>query len=192
MELIKSAWVEQKEIKNVMLFLTEHGVSTAYAVRIYKAYEGKSIEIVRENPYRLADDVWGVGFKTADKIAEKLGFDKERYVRCRGGILYALNELSNEGHCYAERGQLTNTAIELLGIDEGRLSMTMDDMIRMEDIIKDYNALYLPPLYYSEIGVANRLFHIQATATRKLRANSEYTTSAIQYSPAQKNAIYDI
>jgi len=121
-EMIKKAWGEQKEIKNLMLFLTEHGVSTAYAVRIYKTYSDKSIETVRENPYKLADDIWGIGFQTADKIASKLGFDKECYVRCRGGILYTLNELSNSGHCYATREQLISTAVELLEIDPDRIA----------------------------------------------------------------------
>ena len=191
--MIKKAWIEQKEIKNVMLFLTEHGVSTAYAVRIYKTYENKSIEIVRENPYKLADDIWGVGFKTADKIAEKLGFDKECYVRCRSGILYTLNELSNDGHCYAGREQLTDTAAELLGIDKSRITMTVDEMINEKSIIKDEpDALYIPPLYYSEVGAASRLFDIQTSIASKISGEINKNVdikSAIEYSDAQKDAM---
>ena len=99
-ELIKKAWQEQKEIKNVMLFLQSKGVSTAYAVKIFKTYGNESIEIVKENPYRLADDIWGIGFKTADKIAQQMGFEKNSFERCRSGIVYVLNELSNDGHCF--------------------------------------------------------------------------------------------
>ena len=202
-DMIKKAWIEQREIKNVMLFLTEHGVSTAYAVRIYKTYKDKSIEIVRENPYKLAADIWGVGFKTADKIAERLGFEKDCYVRRRGGILFALNELSNDGHCYAEREQLIQTTVKLLEVDQGLISEVIDDMIREEEIIKDEpDALYIPPLYYSEQGVVSRLDAIQSAASsidaeaiknvdilieeiQKQNAKA----SAVVYSDVQKNAI---
>lgn len=91
-DMIKKAWQEQKEIKNVMLFLQSNGVSTAYAVKIYKTYGNESINIVKSNPFRLADDIWGIGFKTADKIARQLGFDKNSFERCRSGIIYVLNE----------------------------------------------------------------------------------------------------
>ena len=202
--MIKKAWLEQKEIKNLMLFLTEHGVSTAYAARIYKAYNDESIKTVKENPYKLADDIWGIGFQTADRIAEKLGFDKECYVRCRGGILYTLNQLSNDGHCYASKEQLINTAEELLGIDPSRISTTIDKMLQGEDIIVDEpDALYIPPLYYSEIGVAHRLSDIQASPAPKIPLGIENHMEAllaniqgqntqktsIQYSDVQKNAI---
>ena len=197
--MIKKAWVEQKEIKNVMLFLTEHGVSTAYAVRIYKTYQDKSIEVVRENPYKLADDIWGVGFKTADKIAEQLGFEKECYVRCRSGVLFALNELSNDGHCYAEREQLTQTAVELLDINPENISEAIDNMILGEDIIRDEpDALYIPPLYYSELGVASRLYaihsvssKIDAGAVKNIDAliNDSPKMPGVVYSEVQKSAI---
>ena len=81
-----------------MLFLQSHEVSTSHATRIFKTYGNKSIQIVQENPYRLADDIWGIGFKTADRIAEKMGFEKDRFIRLRSGILYALNKLAENGH----------------------------------------------------------------------------------------------
>ena len=93
-EFIKKSWQEQKEIKNIMLFLQEHDVSTSHATRIYKQYGAESLSVVQSNPYRLADDIWGIGFKTADIIASKLGFEKEKYVRHRSGLLYTLNRLS--------------------------------------------------------------------------------------------------
>jgi exodeoxyribonuclease V alpha subunit len=86
--MIKESWERQKEVKNIMLFLQDHGVSTSFAAKIYKAYGNESIDKVKENPFRLADDIWGIGFKTADSIAAKLGFGKEAYVRLRSGVMY--------------------------------------------------------------------------------------------------------
>jgi len=90
---IKKAWVAQKEIKQIMLFLQEHDVSTTLAVKIFKQYGNDSINIVTENPYKIADDIWGIGFKTADTIETKLGMKKDSYVRTRSGIIYTLNQL---------------------------------------------------------------------------------------------------
>ncbi|MCP4577739.1 MAG: ATP-dependent RecD-like DNA helicase, partial [Deltaproteobacteria bacterium] len=98
--MIKTAWEEQKEIREVMLFLQTHGVSSGYATKIFKQYGDQSISVVQENPYRLATDIFGIGFITADGIAEKLGFDKQCQVRAEAGILYILHQLADEGHVY--------------------------------------------------------------------------------------------
>ena len=98
---IAESWERQKEIKNVMLFLQNHGVSTAFAAKIYRQYGNESIPKVKENPFRLADDIWGIGFKTADSIAMKLGIGKEAFIRLRSGIMYTLSELADEVHVYA-------------------------------------------------------------------------------------------
>ena len=102
-ERIKRSWSQQKEIKNIMLFLQGHDVSTSHATKIYKTYGNDSIDVVQENPYKLADDIWGIGFKTADTIAEKMGFGHEKFVRLRSGLLYTLNKLAEDGHCFATR-----------------------------------------------------------------------------------------
>ena len=91
-DAIKKGWAEQKENKNIMLFLQGKDVSTAHATRIYKQYGAESIKVVEENPYRLADDIWGIGFITADTIASKLGIEKDRFIRLRSGLLYTLNK----------------------------------------------------------------------------------------------------
>ena len=156
--MIKKAWQEQKEIKNVMLFLQSNGVSTAYAVKIFKTYGNDSINAVKTNPYKLADDIWGIGFKTADKIARQLGFDKNSYERCRSGIIFVLNELSNDGHCYAQREQLITEAQKILELEAALLNSTIDKMIEEKSVIPDVeNAIFLPPFYYSEIGTARRI-----------------------------------
>ena len=156
-ERIKKSWVEQKEIKNIMLFLQGHDVSTSHATKVYKTYGSDSIQVVRENPYRLADDIWGIGFRTADTIAEKMGFGHDRYPRLRSGIMYTLNALGNEGHCYATRDQLCKTGAELLEVDASLLSDTLDEMIRGGDVFLDGEAVYLPPFYHAEAGTARRL-----------------------------------
>lgn len=154
---IKESWEKQKEIKNIMLFLQSNGVSTSFAAKIYKAYGNESIGIVKENPYRLADDIWGIGFKTADGIAEKLGFGKCDYVRCRSGIMYTLNALADDGHVFAERDQLIQKAVELLEADNEAICSALDQMLTDNDLILDEEDIYLPPFYYAEIGTANKL-----------------------------------
>ncbi len=99
-QMVKKAWDDQKEIREVMLFLQTHGVSSGYATKIFKQYGDRSIQVVKENPYRLATDIFGIGFITADNIAEKLGFDKNSELRAEAGILYVLNQLSDDGHVY--------------------------------------------------------------------------------------------
>lgn len=195
-EMIKKAWQEQKEVKNVMLFLQSSGVSTAYAVKIYKTYGNESICIVKENPFRLADDIWGIGFRTADRIAQKLGFDKNSYERCRSGIIYVLNELSNEGHCYAAREQLVIETEKMLELDRDTINMTIDRMIEEKSIILDReDALYLPPFYFSETGSAKRIKEIVADKSRySYMATDEIIDkiqkeSGIQYDEVQVEAI---
>ncbi|MCR5324112.1 MAG: ATP-dependent RecD-like DNA helicase [Lachnospiraceae bacterium] len=168
-QMIAESWERQKEVKNIMLFLQEHQVSTSYAAKIYKQYGNESIAVMKENPYRLADDIWGIGFKTADQIANKLGFGKESYVRLRSGLMYTLSELSNEGHVYAEKQQLTDKASELLEASAETVTMTMDDMLNKGELILEKNivktdeegnvihAVYLPPFYHAEAGVASKL-----------------------------------
>ena len=189
-ERIKKSWHEQKEIKNIMLFLQSHDVSTAHATKIYKTYGESSLSVVRENPYRLADDIWGIGFRTADIIATKLGFEKEKFVRLRSGILYTLNQLANDGHCYATRDQLIQTGSELLKIGTDALQLALDEMLLQDDVITDGEAIYLLPFYYAEVGTAKRL---QAIASDKSGSAVDTTNLAetisretgMEYDPTQ-------
>lgn len=160
--MIAESWERQKEVKNIMLFLQEHGVSTAFAAKIYRQYGNESIARMRENPFRLADDIWGIGFRTADGIAQKLGFGKETYVRLRSGIMYTLSELADDGHVYAGKEQLVEKASALLEAEEGCVVMTMDQMLRDKDLLREGDAIYLPPFYYAETGTANKLRKLAA------------------------------
>lgn len=181
---IAESWERQKEIKNVMLFLQDHGVSTAFAAKIYRQYGNESIPKVKENPFRLADDIWGIGFKTADSIAMKLGIAKEAFIRLRSGIMYTLSELADEGHVYAERDQLIKKASALLEAEDTSIIMTMDQMLKDEELIREKimvpqfapnevipedaaeeiekECIYLPPFYFAEVGVANKLKKLSA------------------------------
>lgn len=161
--MIAESWERQKEVKNVMVFLQEHGVSTAFAAKIYRQYGNESINQMKENPYRLADDIWGIGFRTADIIAGRLGFGKDTYMRLRSGIMYTLGELADEGHVYASGKQLTQKASALLEADEGCIIMTVDQMIKDKDLIREEEAIYLPPFYYAEIGTAGKLRRLLET-----------------------------
>lgn len=201
-ERIKKSWVEQKEIKNIMLFLQGHDVSTSHATKIYKTYGNESIQIVQENPYRLADDIWGIGFKTADTIASKLGFGHERFERLRSGLLYTLNRLSDEGHCFATRDMLLKTGAELLEVGENLLSLTLEEMIQAEDVKTEALidgderkvAIYLPPFYFSEIGTARRLNEIYSNehgvaVTLKGLEERIQRRTGMQYDAVQLEAI---
>lgn len=165
---IQESWEKQKDIKQVMLFLQGHGVSTAYAAKIYRQYGKKSIETVEGNPYQLADDIWGIGFKTADAIASRMGYEKNDPRRCKCGISYTLSQLADEGHVYAEETQLIQAANTLLEADEHPLRQALAAMIETEELFLDGEAIYLPPFYYAEVGTANRLLALLKTTEASL------------------------
>ena len=162
-EKIRESWEKQKDIKNVMLFLQGYGVSTSYAAKIYRQYGKESIDKVKSNPYRLADDIWGIGFKTADNIAERMGYGKNDLHRCKSGLVYTLNQLAEEGHCYAQTDQLLTTATELLEAEEEAIQHAIEVMVQSEDIVQDGDAIYLPSLYHAECGTARRLRRLVST-----------------------------
>ena len=194
-ERIKKSWTDQKEIKNIMLFLQGHDVSTAHATKIYKQYGADSLRIVQENPYRLADDIWGIGFKTADVIAAKLGFEKDKFVRLRSGLMYTLNKLAEEGHCYGTRDQLLESGSKLLEVDEALLVSTLDEMISTQDVITspipetEEIAIYLPPFYYSEVGVQSRLRKIADAPAEHPASEQLVVNGDIEYDEVQLQAI---
>ncbi|HEX9062231.1 MAG TPA: ATP-dependent RecD-like DNA helicase [Clostridia bacterium] len=195
LQMIKKAWQDQKEIKNVMIFLQDKGVSTSYAVKIYKTYGNDSIKAVTENPYRLSDDIWGIGFKTADKIAEMVGFDKNSYERCRAGILYTLKEMSTEGHCFLDDKTLIEKTSEVLDVKNELVGSSLKKMIEDNTVVHEEEAIYLPLLYYSETGTAKRIKDIvsapQELASRNIDEIIKNTQreNNIDYDGIQINAI---
>ena len=193
-EKIRESWEKQKDIKNVMLFLQGYGVSTAYAAKIYRQYGKESIDKVKENPYRLADDIWGIGFKTADGIANKMGYEKNDFRRCQSGIIYTLNQLANEGHVFAEEEQLVKAALDLLEAEEEPIRAALTNMIQTEEVKMEEEAIYLPPFYFAEVGTANRLLALVEGQEKELfirpmdlQALSKET--GIEYDEVQLQAI---
>jgi exodeoxyribonuclease V alpha subunit len=165
-DMIKKAWADQKEIREVMVFLQDHGVSSGYATKIFKQYGNESIEVVKENPYRLATDIFGIGFITADKIAEKLGFSKDSEIRAEAGILYVLHQLADEGHVYYPYEPLIAKCQEILEVDRGVIvkalgTIAMEKRIVIEDLsdgsegVQENNkAVYLAKYHVFEKGIA--------------------------------------
>jgi exodeoxyribonuclease V alpha subunit len=166
--MIRKAWGEQKEIKEIMIFLQGHGVGAAYSAKIYKQYGDQSIERVRENPYRLAHDIYGIGFMTADKIAQNLGIDRHSLIRAKAGLLYVLNQLTEEGHAYYPETPLIHKAKEILNVDEEIViqavrELTKEKELFLEDLDPEghLRAAYLAPFYVAETGVAQRLINLK-------------------------------
>ena len=193
-EKIRESWEKQKDIKNVMLFLQGYGVSTAYAAKIYRCYGKESIDKVKENPYRLADDIWGIGFKTADGIANKMGYEKNDPRRCKSGLTYTLSQLSDEGHVFAEQEQLLKSAMELLEAEQEPIVMAMKEMVESEQLIMDGDVIYLPPFYYAEIGTANKLKTLMTNVISKSspiqpNINAISFKTGIEYDDVQVDAI---
>lgn len=186
-EKIAESWEKQKDIKNVMLFLQGYGVSTAYAAKIYRQYGKDSIETVNGNPYRLADDIWGIGFKTADGIAAKMGYEKNDLRRCKSGINYTLSELADEGDVYADEEQLVKAAKSLLDADEAPIREALAEMILSEELKCEGDAIYLPPFYYAEVGVANRM----NTLVEQNSANLFTTEFAVERISKETGVEYD-
>lgn len=160
LDMIVSGWDEQREIKNVMIFLQSHGVSTIFAVKIFKRYGKRSVQLLKENPYRLAEDIWGIGFKSADKIAANMGFEPYSYARCLSGFLHILNEASTSGHCYLTREELLEESQALLEIEQESLGGHLEKAVGEESLIIDQGCVYIPAMLYSEIAVSKRIKEI--------------------------------
>ena len=158
---ITSAWADQKVIRAIMVFLHEHGVGTARAVRIFKTYGTDSIQVMSENPYHLARDIRGIGFRTADLIAEKLGIAKTAMIRVRAGISYALTEAMGNGHCGLPKAELIPLAIKLLEVPdsliETAIGLEMAEATVTADTVAETVCIFLTGLYHAEQGIAVRL-----------------------------------
>ena len=168
-EMVKKAWEDQNEIREVMIFLQTHGVGSGYATKIFKQYGSRSIQVVKENPYRLATDIFGIGFISADRIAEKLGFARDSELRAEAGILYVLHQLADEGHVYYPYEPLVKKCQEILGVDREVIvkalgAIAAAKMIVVEDLKEDSEdfgekdkAVYLAKFHLSETSIVTRM-----------------------------------
>lgn len=191
---IRQSWKKQKDITNIMIFLQNYGVSTTYAAKIYRMYGKESVQKVQSNPYRLADEVWGIGFKTADDIAEKMGYAKDDIRRCKSGLVYALNRFSDEGHVFAQKKSLIERAETLLNIAPDNLEEGLTQMVQAKEIIIDGEAVYLPHYFYAEQSTARLIVELIRTSERSLFAQAFSAEkfsdeSEITYDEVQLSAI---
>jgi exodeoxyribonuclease V alpha subunit len=200
--VIREAWEEQKQVKDIMLFLHAQEVSTGLAVKIYKQYGGRALEVVQTNPYQLARDMHGVGFKTADKLARALGLPPDHPTRIEAGLLYALEEQTFDGHTFVPRPQLAVQAAELLGVSESQVDPAVDPLRDAELIALDSlplegqpppgvpNAVYLAMYYHAEVGAANRLRALAAAVPGRLAGLPPlFTPLSSDLSDEQRRAI---
>jgi exodeoxyribonuclease V alpha subunit len=173
-KMIAKAWESQKQIKEIMLFLQSHQVSTNLAVKIYKTYGDRSINVVKNNPFRLARDIYGIGFLTADNIARNIGIAADAPQRVAAGIEYALNQLADQGHVFAPRDHLVEAAIKILRVQTEQVeaqieALGQDERIKVETLIEEQiEAVYLLPFYYAEVGVSRRIKRLQESAKSRL------------------------
>ena len=158
---IISGWAEQKVVREIMLFLHAHGVGTARAVRIYKTYGNDAVQVMSENPYRLARDIRGIGFRTADQIAARLGIEKTALIRLRAGVSHALAEAMNEGHCGLPIEELTTLTAKLLEVPadllEAPLALELEAGAVVADLLDGRRCVFLAGLYRAEQVIAERL-----------------------------------
>jgi len=172
-ERIRASWREQKAVRGIMVFLQSHGVGTGRAVRIYKTYGDQAIELVQANPYRLATDIWGVGFQTADELAQRLGIDRASPLRARAAVRYVLQQLSGEGHCGFPEGEVMERTALLTGIDREVIAAAVEYQRSEGELVREAWTgtkgeqvaattvpepwLYLKPLFLVELGAARGL-----------------------------------
>src|SRR6478735_6878167 len=176
--LITAAWEEQKAIKEVMLFLQGVGVSTSLAVRIYKQYADASIRVVRNEPYRLAADVWGIGFKTADTIAQAVGIPHDSPQRVKAGLQFTLSEATSDGHCFLPEQDLIRAAIKILQVDTGLVIDCLADLVTEQGVVREsipdpdtgerVVAVFLVPFHRAEISLAGQLRALAGSGADRL------------------------
>ena len=182
---ILDAWQEHREIKEVMLFLQSHGISTTFAVKIFKRYGQQAISLVKENPYRLAEEIHGIGFLTADRIATNMGIEPTAPQRAEAGVLHVLGELSGEGHIFCPREALVQRAAQMLDVPPENIEEALCALARRERLVLEQlseedpaapppgEAAYLASLHTAETGVAARLQTIIETGALPLEIDAE-------------------
>ena len=199
-KMIEQAWRGQKEVTAVMLFLQSHNVSTALATRIYKRYGNTSVEVLRRDPYQLADEMEGIGFRIVDKIASQLGFDPASPTRYRSGLLFLLREQANEGHCYGSRAGLLREGCKLLGAEPAFLEPVLERMVAAGDLVAHgppgpQQALFLPFFDMCETQTAYRIQDLMAQPPDALRAaiaaDEQRFTRAVQRAQKEGGVEFD-
>ena len=204
---IRRAWAEQRRIKDLMVFLQSHGVSTRYALKIYKMYGDEAMGLVRRDPYRLARDIRGIGFLTADRIASSMGVPKDAPTRIQAGVLHLLDQASGEGHVFLPRDELLRETVELLGVEPERVAAAVDVLVKEEELEVEPlpagagggeaggEAVYPTALWAAETGVLERVEALLDHPARKVRLDVEKALEwfqqreGIELAPEQRRAV---
>jgi exodeoxyribonuclease V alpha subunit len=194
-EMIESCWQQQKAIREVMIFLQSHGITTAFAQKIYKFYGDESIQKVKDDPFALARDIGGIGFKIADQIAQKIGIPATSATRVQAGIEHMLWELSNEGHtCFPEQDLKVNTA-GMLQLSEDLVGENIQTSIRDGGLIREREMIWLKPFYHAEVGISRELRRLQMAPGNLRQVQVEKALQWVEeklklvFAPEQKTAI---
>ena len=211
-ELIAEAWDEQRQIKDVMVFLQSHGITTGYAVKIFKTYGQEAIQKVRSDPYRLERDVDGIGFRIADRIAQRLGLGRDAPERVQAGIRYLLSEAADEGHVYLPTVRtmelptvrtmelpavgtmelpavgMMERAVEILDINAELLPPALEALRANDGVVTEDLRCYLPPLHRAEVGAASSLKRLLRAPAEELAVPAE-AEDGLELAPAQKQAV---
>jgi exodeoxyribonuclease V alpha subunit len=178
--MVQLAWEQQKEVRNIMLFLQGHEVSSSYAAKIYRQYGKESIKVVKENPYRLAEDIFGIGFLTADKIAMKLGIQKDSIMRAEAGIMHVLQKLADEGHVFYPQEPLVEECRRILDIEPDAVRTAMQKTEGEKKIVVEDDAVFLSGYFTSEVGIARNLIALLAAPKDLARYDSEKAVQLVQ------------
>jgi exodeoxyribonuclease V alpha subunit len=197
---IRQSWQEQKEVRQIMLFLHEHGIGSGRAVRIYRAYGHQSIPTIKANPYQLADDIRGIGFKSADQLAAKLGFDRNSPHRAKAALRYMLQDLSEEGHCCYPAAGVVQRTMDLVEIDRPIVQSAVQEAVADGSIIREeidgQTWVYLASLHRAEVGIAQSIGRLAAGTAHPLppidvekAVNWVETRLRIELSRGQREAI---
>ena len=197
---ITAGWADQKVIREIMVFLHAHGVSTSRAVRIFKTYGQDAIAVVRDNPYRLARDIRGIGFLSADTIAQKIGIALDSSLRAQAGVSYALAEASSQGHCGLPYAELVPLAVKLLQIPtdviEIAIKQEIADDVLVPDTVDGQPCVFLAPLYQAERAIAEHVGRLKAGAPAWTAFDSDKAIPwvesklAISLAQSQRNAVH--
>ena len=198
-DIILESYVKQREVKNIMVFLQTYGVTPNQCVKIYKKYGVNSIKIVKDNPYKLVEDIYGIGFKTADKIARSLGVEIDSPFRITAGVVYVVNEFCSLGNTYMPLDKLILEAIKILGVKEDIIEKVIYDTIlegkiKME-VIEGENCVFTIPFYYCELGVTKKILTLATTKYEEIdlevykEIEQFEREHNIEFAPSQKEAI---
>jgi len=192
---IRAAWESQRAIQSIMLFLQGHGIPASQAARIYKAYGDSAVTILRENPYRLAEDIFGISFKSADAIANRLGMGTSAPQRIAAGVSHVLREARQDGHCYLDGQAVLDSAKQLLGASEIDIVTALAAMESQKQLVREQDALFAPRLHAAEVGCAEWLKRIISVPAENVPIDVERAiewvekNKSITLSPEQRDAI---